>query len=197
MELDPEERRLYDKNYSKFRTYLRKKGIRMRSQRDFQRFVMFTGGNNEAREALLARNRAVDVALNSESKIKVLADLLKAYGNEKIIVFTRHNKLVYRISRRFLIPAITHQTPKEERREILEGFKKNMLRAVVTSQVLDEGIDVPDASVAFIISGTGSNREYIQRLGRILRKQKGKKAKLFELVTSNTIEARISYRRHH
>jgi superfamily II DNA or RNA helicase len=197
VELDPEERRIYDKDYSIFRNYLRKKGIRMRSQRDFQRFIMFTGGNTEARKALLARNRAVDVALNSESKIKVLADLLKAYVGEKIIVFTRHNKLVYRISRRFLIPAITHQTPKEERKEILEAFKKNRLRAVVTSQVLDEGIDVPDASVAFIISGTGSNREYIQRLGRILRKQKGKKAKLFELVTRNTIESRISYRRHH
>jgi superfamily II DNA or RNA helicase len=197
VELDPEERRIYDKDYSIFRTYLQKKGIRMRSQRDFQRFIMFTGGNNEAREALLARNRAVDVALNSDSKIKVLADLLKAYGKEKIIIFTRHNKLVYRISRRFLIPAITHQTPKEERREILNAYKKDMLRAIVTSQVLDEGIDVPAASVAFIISGTGSNREYIQRLGRILRKQKGKKAKLFELVTSNTIETRISYRRHH
>ena len=53
-----------------------------------------------------------------------------------------------------------------------------------------------DASMAFIISGTGSSREYIQRLGRILRKQKGKTAKLFELVTRDTLESRISQRRH-
>ena len=66
----------------------------------------------------------------------------------------------------------------------------------VTGQVLDEGIDVPDASVAFIISGTGSSREYIQRLGRILRKRKGKKAKLIELVARDTLESRISTRRH-
>ena len=197
VDLTPEEREIYEREYTVFTGYLKRKNIRLRGPRDFQRFIMFTGGNNEAREALLARNRAVDVALNSDSKIKVLADLLKAYGDEKIIIFTRHNKLVYRISRRFLIPAITHQTPKDERREILDAYKKDMLRAVVTSQVLDEGIDVPAASVAFIISGTGSNREYIQRLGRILRKQKGKKAKLFELVTSNTMETRISYRRHH
>jgi superfamily II DNA or RNA helicase len=78
----------------------------------------------------------------------------------------------------------------------LEEFRAGDLRAIVTSQVLDEGIDVPDASVAFIISGTGSRREYIQRLGRILRKKPGKKAKLFELVCRDTIEARISWRRH-
>jgi superfamily II DNA or RNA helicase len=95
-----------------------------------------------------------------------------------------------------LIPAITHRTPKIERREILEDFRKGDYRVIVTSQVLDEGIDVPDASVAFIISGTGSSREYIQRLGRILRKQKGKVAKLFELVTKDTVESRISWRRH-
>ncbi len=79
---------------------------------------------------------------------------------------------------------------------MLEEFRKGGYRVVVTSQVLDEGIDVPDASMAFIISGTGSSREYIQRLGRILRKQKGKTAKLFELVTRDTLESRISQRRH-
>jgi superfamily II DNA or RNA helicase len=157
---------------------------------------MSTGGNPEARRALLARNQAVDIALNSQSKISVLADLLEAYKDENTLIFTRHNRLVYRISRRFLIPSITHQTQKEERRRTLEEFKAGTIRAIVTSQVLDEGIDVPDASLAFIISGTGSSREYIQRLGRILRKKKGKEAKLFELVCRDTVESRISRRRH-
>jgi superfamily II DNA or RNA helicase len=196
VDLTPEERAIYERKYAVFTTYLRKKRIPMRSQRDFQRFIMYTGGDPEARTALLARNTATEIALNSQSKIQVLADLIKAYRDEKTLIFTRHNQLVYRISRRFLIPAITHQTPKEERRRVLEEFRAGDLRAIVTSQVLDEGIDVPDASVAFIISGTGSSREYIQRLGRILRKQPGKKAKLFELVCRDTIEARISWRRH-
>jgi superfamily II DNA or RNA helicase len=168
----------------------------MRSQEDFKRFIIYSGGDPDAREALLARNRALDLALNSQSKIEILSDLLGAYKDEKTIIFTRHNRLVYRISKRFLIPAITHKTPKIERKDILEDFREGDYRVIVTSQVLDEGIDVPDASVAFIISGTGSSREYIQRLGRILRKQKGKVAKLFELVTRDTVESRISWRRH-
>jgi superfamily II DNA or RNA helicase len=104
--------------------------------------------------------------------------------------------LVYNVSRRFLIPAITYQTPKDERKEILEKFKAGRYRAIVTSQVLDEGVDVPEASLGFILSGTGSSREYIQRLGRILRKRPGKQAKLVEIVARETVETRISQRRH-
>jgi superfamily II DNA or RNA helicase len=196
VDLTPEEREIYDEEYSVFTGYLERRGVRMRSQRDFQQFIIRTGGDPEARRALLSRNRAMDVALNSESKIDALADLLRVFRDEKILIFTRHNSLVYRVSRRFLIPAITHRTPKDERRTVLERFRKGEYRVIVTGQVLDEGIDVPDASVAFIISGTGSSREYIQRLGRILRKRKGKEAKLIELVARDTLESRISTRRH-
>ncbi|NIM45945.1 MAG: ATP-dependent helicase, partial [Nitrososphaeria archaeon] len=65
----------------------------------------------------------------------------------------------------------------------------------VTSKVLDEGIDVPEASLGIIVSGTGSSREFVQRLGRLLRKRKGKKAKLIELVSKETSEMRTSWRR--
>jgi superfamily II DNA or RNA helicase len=65
----------------------------------------------------------------------------------------------------------------------------------VTSEVLDEGVDVPDASLAVILSGTGSSRQFVQRLGRVLRKMKGKQARLVELVSRGTAETQISRRR--
>lgn len=185
----------YEENYEVFRKYLRKKRIRLRNSRDFQRFIMRTGTDPEARRALLARNKALDVALNASSKIDALRDLLANNINEKILIFTQHNKLVHRISRGFLIPAITHQTLKEERSEILNRFKSGVYRRIVTSRVLDEGIDVPDATLGVILSGTGSSREFIQRLGRLLRKKEGKKAKLVEIVSSETRETGISKRR--
>ncbi|HEY0050432.1 MAG TPA: hypothetical protein VGB68_14160, partial [Pyrinomonadaceae bacterium] len=49
--------------------------------------------------------------------------------------------------------------------------------------------------VAIILSGSGSSREHIQRLGRILRKHEGKPAVLYEVVTRDTTEERISQRR--
>jgi superfamily II DNA or RNA helicase len=67
--------------------------------------------------------------------------------------------------------------------------------AVVTSKVLNEGVDVPDANVAIVVSGSGSVREHVQRLGRILRKRDGKFALLYEIVTAQTAEAYTSERR--
>ncbi len=196
VDLTPEEQKLYRREYDIFTSYLRRKRIVLKSSEDFQRFIMRTGIDPDAREALLARNKALKTALNSEAKIRALGEFLGVYGEDKTLIFTRYNQLVYRISRRFLIPAITYQTPRDERKEILEKFKAGEYRAVVTSQVLDEGVDVPDASVGFILGGTGSSREYIQRLGRILRKRRGKRAKLVEIVARETVETKISQRRH-
>ena len=67
--------------------------------------------------------------------------------------------------------------------------------AVATSKVLNEGVDVPDANVAVILSGSGSVREHVQRLGRILRKKGDKRAVLYELVTEATSETYTSERR--
>jgi superfamily II DNA or RNA helicase len=66
---------------------------------------------------------------------------------------------------------------------------------IVTSRVLNEGVDVPEVSVAIIISGTGSVREHVQRLGRILRKQGNKQARLIELISAQTGESYQSQRR--
>jgi superfamily II DNA or RNA helicase len=197
VELTPEEQRAYDSEMATFRLYIKEKGITLRSPEDFQRFIMTTGRDPRAREALLARNHALKIALNSDAKLGLLARQLEANRHEKTLIFTLHNDLVYTISRKFLIPAITYQTPKEERREILENFRKGEYKVIVTSQVLDEGVDVPDASAGYILSGTGSTREYIQRLGRLLRKVEGKKARLVEIVSKETVEVGISRRRRH
>ncbi len=193
--LSEKERLEYDRRYSQYRGYLQRRGIKIRSAKDYQRFVQRTGRDPEARRALLARNRAMDLAQNSSSKVEYLKGLLEENRDEKAIIFTRHNKLVYRVSREMLIPAITHQTPREEREEILDGFKAGRYLRVVTSQVLDEGVNVPDASLAVILSGTGSGRQFIQRLGRVLRKKGDKRAKLVELVSMGTAETRTSRRR--
>jgi superfamily II DNA or RNA helicase len=195
VKLTPEEQKTYDSQMGVFKSYLQEKGIVLKSAEDFRRFIMITGRDRRAREALLARNRALKVALNSDAKLKLLADQLEAHKDERTLIFTLHNDLVYTISRRFLIPAVTYQTPKEERHEILENFRSGEYRAIVTSQVLDEGVDVPEASVGFMLSGTGSTREYVQRLGRLLRKVEGKHARLLEIVSKETAEVTISRRR--
>ncbi len=196
VELTPEEQRIYKNQMAVFNHYLKEKGVVLKSAKDFKRFIMITGRDRRAREALLARNRAFKTALNSEAKLSLLTRQFEAHRGKKKLIFTLHNDLVYAISRKFLIPAVTYQTTKNERREILRKFRSGRYEAIVTSQVLDEGVDVPDASVGIILSGSGSTREYVQRLGRLLRKVEGKEARLVEIVSKETVEARLSRRRH-
>jgi superfamily II DNA or RNA helicase len=77
----------------------------------------------------------------------------------------------------------------------MTNFGNGKYKVIVTSQVLDEGVDVPDASVGLVLGGTGSTREYVQRLGRLLRKKEGKTAKLVEIISKETVEVGISRRR--
>ena len=194
-ELTDAERAEYEHYHTIFTEFLKKRKIILRTPRDFRLFVMRSGRDASAREALLARNKARQIALNSQSKLNSLSEILDLHFGERMIIFTEHNSLVYAISKQFLIPAITHTTQKDERADILQKFRAGKYNTVVTSKVLEEGIDVPEASVGIILSGSGSKREYKQRLGRILRKKEGKLAVLYELVSKKTTEVGISRRR--
>lgn len=193
--LTPEEQEAYDRHSQIFAGYIRSSRIRMTGPQDFQKVVLRSGNDPGAWKAVRAQNEARKIAYNSSTKLERLREFLEEHRGDRMIIFTRYNDLVYRISKEFLIPYITYRTGKDERREVLQRFKDGTYKAIVSSQVLDEGVDVPDANVGIILSGTGSNREFIQRLGRILRPAPGKRAVLYELVSSETGEVRTAYKR--
>lgn len=194
-DLTPKEKLEYDKNQNIYLDFLRRNNVKLRTPQDFRRFVMRSGRDPKAREALLARHRARTIALNSRGKLIALKGILEGHKGDRVLIFTEYNELVDRISRNFLIPSITHKTKKEERKENLGRFRTGEYSTIVTSKVLDEGVDVPEASIGVILSGTGSKREFRQRLGRILRKKEGKRAILYEIVSKKTSEVISSKRR--
>ncbi len=196
IEMLPEEVLEYKKNYGRFLFSIRKLGFRMNYPNAFQRLIMMSSRSKLAREAILTRNKAMNIALNSRAKFEELKEILAENKGIKTIIFTQHNSLVHDISNKFLIPFITHKSKKEDRQDILKGFREGRYAAIVTSKVLDEGVDVPDAGLGIIVSGTGSSREFIQRLGRLLRpKQDNKAAKLIEIVSMETREIGTSSKR--
>src|SRR5205085_4223067 len=95
---------------------------------------------------------------------------------------------------RFCLPTVTHKTPPADRKAILDGFRSGRFTKLATGRVLNEGVDLPDANIAIILSGSATKREFIQRLGRVLR-PKQTQAILYEVVTEETTEERISQRR--
>ncbi|WP_102128525.1 DEAD/DEAH box helicase family protein [Deinococcus planocerae] len=192
--LSPLEQQRYDELLRLRNEFLRRAGIRLGSPQGWQQFVMHSG-SPQGRAAMLAHREAKGLAYGTEGKLRVLEELLANHPRERTLIFTNDNASVYRISREFLIPAITHQTGVKERHGVLEKFRDGSYRVLVTSRVLNEGVDVPEASIAIVLSGTATEREHVQRLGRILRKTEGKQAVLYEVITENTSEEGVSRRR--
>jgi superfamily II DNA or RNA helicase len=199
VDLAPEEQARYQKAREHYRGFVQERGISMSATQGWQRFIYETYRSPEGRAAFQAYLEQKRLALAAPAKLEKLEELLIRHGQDRVLVFTYDNATVYQIARRFLVPAITHQTKTKERRQILERFQTGEYSVVVTSRVLNEGVDVPAANVGIILSGTSTVREHVQRLGRLLRKHGDKQALLYEVVTRGTVEEFSSERRrqHH
>ncbi|HEX3771359.1 MAG TPA: DEAD/DEAH box helicase family protein [Polyangiaceae bacterium] len=195
IELAPEERAEHDAERAVYRDFVRYHGIRMAQPSGWGQFIMLSSQSEEGRRAMAAYRRQRALAFAPRAKLDYLEHLLHHHRADRAILFTQDNATAYAIARRFLVPVITHQTKVRERSTILAGLAAGTFHAVATSKVLNEGVDVPDANVAVILSGSGSVREHVQRLGRILRKKGDKRAVLYELVTEATSETYTSDRR--
>jgi len=190
-----EERAAYETAKSEYQTFLESKNLKLGSTAGWKHFVQLSSRSPEGRRAMLAYRLHRKLALGTVAKLRVLEEILMAHPRERVLVFTGDNETVYEISRRFLVPAITHLTPTKERRSLLAGFNQGEYLVLVTSKVLNEGVNIPEASVAVVLAGSATIREHVQRLGRILRRRQGKEAVLYEVVSRDTVEDQISRRR--
>lgn len=195
VKLSARERQRYDALIATRNNFLQQQGIRLGSLTGWQTFVRASARSRAGRGAMLAHREARAIAFGTAGKLRVLANLLAQHHPARTLIFTDDNAMVYRIAREYLIPAITHKTPVKERHDVLSRFRRGEYPVIVTSRVLNEGVDVPEARIAIVLSGTGSQREYIQRLGRILRRGEGKLALLYEVVAEATTEEQVSRRR--
>jgi superfamily II DNA or RNA helicase len=195
--LTEDERAAYSDAYECYTGFVRERNLRRSHGPGWLRELMrLSAFDPQARRALLARQRALKIVDGCQAKLAALEALLHEHAGERILVFTESNAVAYSIAQEYLIPVITHETGVSERKHILDAFQTGAYHVIVTSKVLNEGIDVPEAKVAIVLGGGASKREYIQRLGRILRKKEPLQAVLIEVLVRNTIEEGKAQRRH-
>ena len=195
VDLTPDELLRYETLMTTWRWYLAKHRHALAKGGDFFGELIRRAGNDpQARAALQAHQQARMIALNAERKLDEVAHLLHKHRDDKVIVFSEFNALVYTMSRQFALPSITYKTAADERKLVLDSFRNGTYSKLVTGRVLNEGVDVPDANVAIVVSGSSTTREYIQRLGRVLRK-KPSEALLYEIITRNTTEVKTARKR--
>jgi superfamily II DNA or RNA helicase len=196
VDLYDDEKRAYDTAYATYMGYVRENRLReTHGTMWWHEFTRRSAFQAEARRAKVAELKWKGIIYQAQGKLDILDQLLREHRHQQTLIFTAHNRFAYRISRQHLIPVITHQTKAAERKAILENFRAGNYRVIVTTKVLNEGIDVPTAKIAVILGGSASDREYVQRLGRVLRKQGNAEAVLYEVIVRNTADERIAARR--
>ena len=194
--LDPAEYELYRSARQYYLDFIRRNRIDFRQETGWSRFLALAGRTPEGRLAFRAFLDQRRLARGGEAKLRALWEILRRHAGERIIIFTADNSAAYELGRRFALPVMTHLTKAAERKEFLEKFRDGSYPVLVTNRVLNEGVDVPAAAVGIVLAGTGSVREHVQRLGRVLRAAPGKsQAVLYELVSAGTSEESVSSRR--
>ena len=90
----------------------------------------------------------------------------------------------------------------QERMALVSEFNKGNITALSAIRCLDEGINIPSIKSALILSSNDNYREFVQRRGRILRKNAGKdNATIYDVIVLPTYDqqawARIEFRRYY
>lgn len=170
---------------------LTKRLVRIIGDKDIRNPDVF----GQLQPVLIARSRIV---AGAKDKLRVLADHLRKSGRQPLTLFycgdssidsdngiRRHVEVVttllddlgWRSSR------VTAEETLGEREAILRSFSNREIDAIVSIKVLDEGIDLPATERAYLLASQSSNRQGIQRRGRVLRTHPTKThAEIFDFV---------------
>lgn len=161
--------------------------------------------DSEAAEAYdrLLQKRA-EIIKNADNKYLVLSNILDKMIEEKhldnliIFVSPQQKQSVLEILEDKGI--VHHQLTQEEgnaprkefgglteRQYIIKLFKEKRYQALVAIKCLDEGIDIPSACRGILMASSTNPREYVQRIGRIIRQDKDKKlAYLYDICVESS-----------
>jgi superfamily II DNA or RNA helicase len=185
--LTDEEQSRYDEASATVRAFVADRR-KEKKDYDWQDVLAESGQDPQAREAQHVYYVKKSIEDRAREKLRVLEDLFRLHSLDRVIVFAGSNAMAMDVSRRFLVPTLLGHSRKRERLAVLEGFAGGTFPVVVANQVLDEGVDVPEAKVAIVIGGQASTRQAKQRLGRILRRSGTARATLYEVICQDTRE---------
>ncbi len=167
----------------------------------FEELRLLTGDQDPeiaeaAKKYLICTYHRKNLVVLASSRIPCACDLIrKLPQTEKILVFGERirqaDDLYVRLQQEYpgRVARYHSQMGAQANANAMERFRNGEIRILVACKALDEGIDVPDASIGIVLSSTSVQRQRIQRLGRIVRNSKDKeRASLYYLHLSYTSE---------
>jgi superfamily II DNA or RNA helicase len=148
-------------------------------------------------EATVRRRAAV--AATAAMRVPVAVRLARQHIGARLLVFHERISDAARLAKLMadsgLRTALYHSKLADPvRRDNLRLFRRGVFDCLVTCRAVDEGVDIPEASVAIIASSTRSRRQRIQRLGRVLRPVVGKQESVIYTLYATLPEQRLLVR---
>lgn len=125
-----------------------------------------------------ARARHLGIDENEELNVEVARRLIR-HEDESVLVLVqtiRHGKYLQRICKRNGIDVefVSGKDKTEWRRQLLAAVRAKRVSKVIATTVYDEGVDIPAIDVLVLAGGGKLHRKLLQRIGRAVRKRKGK-----------------------
>jgi superfamily II DNA or RNA helicase len=185
--LDAQERRAYDREVAAYRPAV-ERFFELAPGAGWNDFVVNARRTEEGRRALAAWRESRSMLALTRAKQEAVGRLIGRCSRSRTLLFTADTATAYAIAQAHLVPALTCDVGRSERADLLARFARGELRALVSARVLNEGMDVPEADVAVLVGGAQGKREFVQRVGRVLRMKEGKQALVYELVSRDTHE---------
>lgn len=137
------------------------------------------------------------VSVKAAMRLPVAASLVERHRGERAVIFHERvaeaNTLVSNLMARHHSVALYHAgLAPAIRRQNLKLYRRGIVDTLVCCRALDEGMNVPETTIAIIAASTASSRQRIQRLGRVLRPSKGKESAIvYTLYATDEEEARL------
>jgi superfamily II DNA or RNA helicase len=139
---------------------------------EVRRMVMLEGlgmRNNLWHEACM-----MGIVRNEERNeaIRVIHEHILTTGGTGVLIFVDYIEHGNLLSSLTGVPFVSSES--ENRTELFTRFKSGELRSLITSPILDEGVDVSRIHHIILSSGRKSEIKLLQRIGRGLRREEGK-----------------------
>ena len=122
----------------------------------------------------------LDIAFNNQRIRSKVYDSYKKYADgRKGIIYAINKEHAANLATLYSsngvnAVAIDCDTPKEERKTLIEEFKRGIIKVLVNVEIFTEGFDCPDVSFIQLARPTCSLALYLQQVGRGLRVVPGK-----------------------
>lgn len=143
-------------------------------------------------------NMRKSIIHTSNSKLYALRWLFdeENLGKEKVLIFHERIEIAesifeYLKKMGFAVGIYHSKMPVKDRLATISNFRDGKINILVTCRALDEGFDVPAAETGIIVAGTSSVRQWIQRMGRILRKAPSKEYSKIYVIFADLVEKDI------